>query len=56
MRKLEGGSRWVTGDIRSIESGTQTGTTRERIAITARYEAHRRWIADDDDIACRGID
>ena len=28
---------------------------RERKAVDARYEAHRRWIGDEDD-ACRGID
>lgn len=56
MHELEDFSRRVTRDHRSVESGTQTGTTRERIALAARYEAHRRWVADDDDIACRGID
>jgi len=28
---------------------------RERKAVDARYEAHRRWIGDEED-ACRGID
>src|SRR5262249_27232447 len=28
---------------------------RERKAVDARVEAHRRWIGDDED-ACRGID
>jgi hypothetical protein len=27
-----------------------------RKAVAERSEAHRRWIADDGDVACRGID
>jgi hypothetical protein len=29
---------------------------RERRAVIERSEAHRRWIGDDGDGACRGID
>jgi hypothetical protein len=56
MHELENDSKRVTRDIRSVESATQILTTQERIAVIARYEAHRRWIGDDDDTACRGID
>lgn len=27
-----------------------------RAAVAERSEAHRRWVADDGDVACRGID
>jgi len=29
---------------------------KKRNALTERSEAHRRWIDDDVDLACRGID
>jgi hypothetical protein len=37
-------------------SANEADDARTRKAMDARFEAVRRWIGDDDDAACRGID
>jgi hypothetical protein len=37
-------------------SASEADDARTRRAIDARSEAARRWLGEDDDAACRGID
>jgi hypothetical protein len=37
-------------------SSNEADDARTRRVVDARSEAVRRWIGDDDDAACRGID
>jgi hypothetical protein len=36
--------------------GSVASAADARAAVAERCEAHRRWVADDGDVACRGID
>jgi hypothetical protein len=41
-----------TRELQTLESDEG----KERKAVVERSEAHRRWVGDDSDGACRGID